>query len=112
MSDSTLARLMTTIETRRDEPSESSYTCKLLAAGTSKIGKKLVEEAAEAWEAAAETDRDGVDPLVYEAGDVLYHLLVLLASRGVSLAQVEAELARRFGVSGLDEKAARRQAKE
>ena len=59
-------------------------------------------------EAPGESGEEGRQHTIREAGDVLYHLLVLLACRGVSLAEVEAELARRFGVSGLEEKASRK----
>jgi phosphoribosyl-ATP pyrophosphohydrolase len=85
------------------EPSRS-YTSRLLAGGVEKIGGKVTEEAGELVQAAA---RESDDRVVSEAADLVYHVLVLLAARGVSLARVEDELARRFGVSGLDEKAAR-----
>jgi phosphoribosyl-ATP pyrophosphohydrolase len=96
-----------TILTRQAAPGEKSYTAQLLAGGIEKIGGKIIEEAAEVVEAAGEEDEAGRKHTIREAGDVLYHLLVLLACRGVSLAEVEAELARRFGVSGLEEKAKR-----
>ena len=104
-----LEQLMAVICQRRDQPSDKSYTCKLLAGGVAKIGAKVTEEAAEVVEAAAEPGDAGREHLVYEAADVVYHLFVLLAHRGVTLAEVEAELARRFGISGLEEKAARKQ---
>ncbi|TWT48613.1 phosphoribosyl-ATP diphosphatase [Botrimarina hoheduenensis] len=85
----------------------SSYTAKLLAAGVAKIGAKVTEEAAELVEAAAEPGTEGRTHFIYEAGDLLYHTLVLLRWRGVELAEVEAELARRFGVSGITEKESR-----
>lgn len=92
------------IASRKSDPSARSYTTKLLASGPAGAGTKVVEEADELVRAAAgETD----DRVVAEAADLVYHTLVLLACRDVSLARVEAELARRFGVSGLDEKAAR-----
>ncbi len=81
-----------------------SYTTKLLAGGPAAAGAKVSEEAAEFVQAACgETD----ERVVSEAADLIYHTLVLLACRNVPLASVEDELARRFGVSGLDEKAAR-----
>lgn len=81
-----------------------SYTATLLAGGVNAAGAKVTEEAGELVRAAAgETD----ERVVSEAADLVYHVLVLLACRDISLEQVEAELARRFGVSGLDEKAAR-----
>jgi phosphoribosyl-ATP pyrophosphohydrolase len=98
---------MTVIEDRKAQPSEKSYTSKLLAAGVARIGEKIVEEAAEVVEAAGEAGEEGRQHLVREAGDLLYHLLVILACRDVRLPDVEAELARRFGISGLEEKANR-----
>ncbi|WP_425400585.1 phosphoribosyl-ATP diphosphatase [Aeoliella sp.] len=88
---------------------DSSYTAKLLAGGVEKIGKKIVEEAAEVVEAAGEPDEAGRQHTIAEAGDVLYHLMVLMAHRQIKLAEVESELARRFGMSGLEEKASRPQ---
>lgn len=104
-----LARLMAVIRQRKSQPSEKSYTCRLLAGGTEKIGAKISEEAAEVVEAAGEAGEEGRLHLVREAGDLLYHLLVMLAHRDIGLNEVEAELARRFGISGLDEKASRGQ---
>lgn len=88
---------------------DKSYTAKLLAGGIAKIGPKVTEEAAEVVEAAAEPDEAGREHTIREAADVVYHLMVLLAVRGVKLDEVEAELARRFGMSGLEEKASRGQ---
>jgi phosphoribosyl-ATP pyrophosphohydrolase len=107
--NSVLDRLMAVIEDRKANPPAKSYTTSLLAGGVDKIGGKLLEEADELVEAAhtADAGQPEREHMIYEAGDVLYHLLVLLAYRDVRLAEVEAELARRFGVSGLDEKASR-----
>jgi phosphoribosyl-ATP pyrophosphohydrolase len=92
------------IASRKADPSTRSYTTKLLTGGPEAAGAKVTEEAGELVRAAAaETD----DRVVSEAADLLYHTLVLLACRDVPLARVEEELARRFGVSGLEEKAAR-----
>ena len=102
-----LDALEATIQSRKSNPSEKSYTSKLLAGGVEKIGGKIIEEAAELVEAAGEADEEGRQHTVYEAGDLLYHTLVLLAARGIPLSEVEAERARRFGVSGLEEKASR-----
>jgi phosphoribosyl-ATP pyrophosphohydrolase len=103
----TMADLMATIEDRRANPPAKSYTTTLFAGGVPKIGAKITEEAAEVVEAAGEPDEAGRQHLIREAGDLIYHLFVMLAHRGVKLAEVEAELARRSGVSGLDEKASR-----
>ena len=86
-----------------------SYVATLLAGGVGVIGAKVVEEAAEVVEAAGETGDDGRSHLVREAADLVFHTLVLLAHREVGWAEVEAELARRFGVGGHVEKAARTQ---
>ena len=102
-----LARLMATIESRKQNPSEKSYTSQLLTGGTGRIGSKITEEAAEVVEAAGESGDAGRLHLVREAADLVYHLLVMLAHCDSSLADVEAELARRFGISGLEEKASR-----
>ncbi len=103
-----LQQLWTVILDRQSRPSEKSYTASLLAGGVEKIGRKIVEEAAEVVEAAGEPDDIGRQHLVREAADLIYHLFVMLASRGADLAEVEAELARRFGMSGLEEKASRK----
>jgi phosphoribosyl-ATP pyrophosphohydrolase len=109
MSDapSIFARLMAVIELRRDRPPEKSYTTTLLAGGVDKIGGKIREEADEVVAAAGEPADAGRDHTVREAADLVYHLFVLLAHRRVRLADLEAELERRFGTSGLDEKASR-----
>lgn len=101
-------QLEATIEARKAAGDDSSsYTAKLLAGGVEKIGKKVIEEAAEVVEAAGESGDAGRQHTIAEAGDVLYHLMVLMAARNISLSDVESELARRFGMSGLEEKASR-----
>ncbi len=99
-----LDRLAATIEARRSADPKSSWTAQLLAQGPEKTAEKFGEEAGEAIAEAIKGDRAA---LTREAADVLYHLLVMLAARDVTLAEVLAELARREGISGLDEKAAR-----
>ncbi|HEY2893505.1 MAG TPA: phosphoribosyl-ATP diphosphatase [Pirellulales bacterium] len=101
------ARLMAVIEDRRANPSEKSYTNRLLEGGVSKIGAKISEEAAEVVEAAGEPGEPGRAHTIREAADVLYHLFVLLAARRITIEELENELAGRFGISGLDEKASR-----
>ena len=100
----TLDRLAATIEARRSADPESSWTAKLLAKGPEKCAEKFGEEAIEAIIEAVKGDRMR---LTSEAADVLYHLLIMLAARDVTLAQVLAELDRRHGTSGLKEKASR-----
>lgn len=104
---STLHRLMALIAQRKAQMPERSYTTKLLAGGVPKIGAKVTEEAGEVVAAAGEPGPAGQQHLVREVADLFFHTLVLLACRDVSLADVEAELARREGISGLDEKASR-----
>jgi len=84
---------------------DASYTRKLLDRGVAHCAKKLGEEAVEAVLAAAVEDRDRV---IAESADLIYHLLVVLKARGISLAEVEAELATRVKTSGLEEKASRK----
>ncbi|RNJ62265.1 MAG: phosphoribosyl-ATP diphosphatase [Porphyrobacter sp. IPPAS B-1204] len=103
MSD-TLTRLEATIAQRLLASPDESYVAKLHAKGLKKIAQKLGEEATEAVIAALAGDEA---ELVGEAADVLFHLIVLLAEKGVTLEQVFAELDRREGVSGLAEKASR-----
>lgn len=100
----TLARLEQTILERRAGSPETSYVASLAARGLPVIARKLGEEAVEAVIAALTDNRA---ELVGEAADVLFHLLVLLAEKGIGLAEVLAELERREGTSGLAEKASR-----
>jgi phosphoribosyl-ATP pyrophosphohydrolase len=106
MSD-VLHQLMAVLEERKTNPPPNSYTARLYQGGVSKIGRKIEEESREVIEAASEPGEQGRRHLIYESSDLLYHLLVMLAYKGVKLDEVEAEIARRFGQSGLDEKAAR-----
>ena len=99
-----LHTLAATIEARKGASPETSWTAKLLSKGHEKCAEKFGEEAVEAIIEAVKGDRA---KLTAEAADVLYHLLVMLAARDVTLADVEAELARREHQSGLAEKAAR-----
>src|SRR5471032_569886 len=105
MSRFTLYDLATTIDARAAATGEGSYTRNLLDKGAEHCAKKFGEEAVETVIAAVENDRNH---LIAESGDLLFHLLVLLKSRGVSLEDVEAELARRTSISGLEEKSARK----
>ena len=112
MSNSTqiLTELMAVIEDRKANPPARSYTTSLFAAGVEKIGAKIMEEAREVVAAAGQADTDvSREHLIHELADLIYHLFVMLGHRDVSLTEVKSELARRFGISGLDEKASRRQ---
>ena len=107
MSDDTLLRLSAIIEARRTETASRSYTRELLDGGPQRCAKKLGEEATETIIAALGNDKHA---LTCEAADLLYHLLVLLASKRIALAEVLGELTARMGTSGLAEKAARSKA--
>ena len=102
-----LRELMSVIQDRRQNPSDKSYTSKLFTKGLPKIGEKVLEEAAEVVEAAGEAGEEGRQHTLYEAADVMYHLFVLASYRDIALEEIEDELARRFGISGLEEKASR-----
>jgi phosphoribosyl-ATP pyrophosphohydrolase len=104
-----LAQLWATIESRKaDESATKSYTRQLLGSPP-KIRRKIIEEAYEVNEAhqALTEGQDSKDHLAHEAADLLYHLLVLLESREVAIADVLAVLEARMGTSGLKEKADR-----
>lgn len=105
MSNDILERLAATIRARRTATG-SSYTRQLLDAGLAGCAKKLGEEAIETVIAATS---ESEDKLKEEAADLLYHLLVLLESRSVSLEDVLSVLERRSGTSGLEEKSSRTQ---
>lgn len=103
MSDA-LNRLAAVIEARKTAGASDSYVAGLLDRGMNAILKKVGEEAAETI-IAAKDDDDA--QLVHETADLWFHTLVMLAARGLGPADVLAELERRFGMSGLEEKAAR-----
>lgn len=100
----TLHSLAATIAARRSADPDTSWTAKLLAQGPEKCAEKFGEEAIEAIIEAVKGDKAA---LTSEAADVLYHLLVMLAARDITLADVEAELDRRVATSGITEKANR-----
>lgn len=99
-----LERLWATIANRADADPASSHTAAMLAKGPGKCAEKFGEEAVEAIVAAASGDAAG---LTHEAADVLYHLQVMLRAAGVQWSAVLAELERREGRSGIEEKASR-----
>ncbi|HDP88741.1 MAG TPA: phosphoribosyl-ATP diphosphatase [Thioalkalivibrio sp.] len=99
-----LDRLAAVLEARKQADPDSSYVAKLYARGLDAILKKIGEEATETVMAA----KDGqADKIVYEVADLWFHTLVLLAQQGLGPREVLAELDRRFGLSGLEEKAQR-----
>lgn len=103
-STTILQRLAETIEMRRHADPAKSYVAKLLLGGQDKILKKIAEEAAETIMASKDGNRDQI---VYETADLLFHCLVMLAHHGIPFDAILQELARREGISGIDEKASR-----
>ena len=101
----TLEELEQIVAARASASPDESWTAKLLAKGPAKVAEKFGEEAIEAIIEAVKGDPER---LTSEAADVLFHLLVMLRSRGVALSDVMAELAQRQRQSGLAEKAARK----
>jgi len=99
-----LDRLFEIVRRRREERPENSYVVSLLDGGWPAMAAKVREEAEEVVVAARD---DGDAALTHEVADLLFHVWVLLAARGVEPGTVYAELGRRFGVGGLEEKAAR-----
>ena len=105
MSRFTIHDLARIVDARAASGGEASYTRKLLDRGPEHCARKFGEEAVETVIAGVGNNRDH---LIAESADLLFHLLVLLKSRGVELAEVEATLAQRTGMSGIEEKAARK----
>ncbi len=101
-----LAQLTEILEQRKGAAPDSSYVASLYNKGLDAILKKVGEEATETVMAAKDGD---AEKLVYEVADLWFHTLILLADQNLSADDVLEELARRFGVSGHDEKAARKQ---
>ena len=104
MSEQVLIQLAKVLEERKGAAADSSYVAKLYAGGDDTILKKVGEEAVETILAAKGDDKDH---LVYETADLWFHTMVMLANKGLSPQDVLNELGRRFGLSGLDEKASR-----
>ncbi|MCH7880627.1 MAG: phosphoribosyl-ATP diphosphatase [Proteobacteria bacterium] len=104
MSDDILARLMAVLESRKDADPKTSYVASLYDEGLDAILKKIGEESIETIIAAKSGDKQQI---VYETADMWFHSLVLLAQQNLTAQQVLDELDRRFGLSGIDEKAAR-----
>lgn len=104
MSD-VLQQLAQVLEQRKLEPSDKSYVASLYAKGLDTILKKIGEEAAETIIAGKGGDKQQI---IYETADLWFHCMVLLASQDLSPDDVLAELQRRFGLSGLDEKSQRK----
>lgn len=103
--ESVLPELFEVLEARKNAEPGSSYVASLYSKGRAKILEKVAEESAELIEAAEEKGRDQV---VYELADLWFHTMVLLANEGISIGEVTAEFDRRFGTSGITEKASRK----
>ena len=104
MSDDIIERLMKVLESRKDAEPGESYVASLYHDGLDSILKKIGEESTETIIAAKAGDKDQI---VYETADLWFHCLVLLAQQNIDVRQVLDELDRRFGISGIEEKAAR-----
>lgn len=105
VTDPILTALAEVLEARKTAPADSSYVAGLYAKGLDAILKKIGEEATETVMAAKDGDKDKI---IYETADLWFHTLILLAHQGLSPDAVLQELGRRFGVSGLEEKASRK----
>ncbi|MCA3222166.1 MAG: phosphoribosyl-ATP diphosphatase [Burkholderiales bacterium] len=109
MSDDILHRLAQVIESRKAGDADQSYVARLFAKGPDAVCKKVGEEATEAVMAAKDAEHGGPrEPLVAEVADLWFHCMILLAQFGLKPADVLAELARRAGTSGIEEKALRK----
>ena len=105
MSDDILARLMAVLESRKSADPDSSYVAGLYDKGLDSILKKIGEESTETIIAAKSGNNEQI---IYETADLWFHCLVMLAQQNLDVESVLKELDRRFGVSGVDEKAARK----
>ncbi len=109
---SILNALSNVIAERKANPGgERSYVASLLQKGPDAIAAKITEEAGEVIEAAGEPGEEGRTHLVKEVADLVFHALVMLGYRDIPWSEVEAELTRRFGTSGIAEKESRGQSK-
>ena len=105
LTDDTLSQLAAVLESRKTESADSSYVAKLYSKGLDSILKKIAEEATETVMAAKDGNKDHI---VYEVADLWFHSMILLAQQNLHPNDVLAELERRFGTSGLVEKASRK----
>ena len=103
-TDQVLLALQEVLEQRKSADADSSYVASLYAGGVNKILEKVGEEATETILAAKDGNKQEI---IGETADLWFHTMVMLADQGLSVADIVDELARRFGLSGLDEKASR-----
>lgn len=104
-TNDTLDRLYKVVEQRKSADPKESYVAKRLKQGTAKIAQKLGEEAVETVIAAMQNDKKEI---INESADLIFHWLLLLVDRGVTLEEVMAEITRRENTSGIDEKKRRK----
>ena len=104
MGTDIFSELFEVIEARKMASPESSYVAKLMLKGVEKINSKIIEEAAEVCEAALESDKKH---LIHEICDLMFHGFVLASYKDISIDEIKSEFTRRFGTSGLVEKAGR-----
>jgi len=107
--DQILSTLEKLLEQRKSATADNSYVASLYNQGTDKILDKISEESAEVIKAAKEESKDKI---IHEVADLWFHTLVLLRHKNISIKEIEAELIRRFGVSGHTEKTARNKLNE
>jgi len=112
MADSSILSELSGVlaERKANPPAKPSYVVSLLRAGGTRISAKILEEAGEGIEAGDEAGAEGAEHLVKEAADLVFHTMVLLTHRDISWSAVEAELGRRFGIGGIEEKQSRKPA--
>jgi len=103
--DNTLLALEKILEERKSSSEDKSYVASLYSQGTHKILEKINEESGEVIKAVKE---EGREEIIHEVADLWFHLLVLLRHENIKIDEVELELARRFGISGYEEKASRK----
>jgi len=104
MEEDIFYRLFKVLEERKNASPDTSYVARLINKGTVKINSKIVEESIEVCQAALEDDREH---LVYEICDLLFHTFVMASYREITIDDIKKEFERRFGTSGLEEKAGR-----
>ncbi len=109
MNDDIFAQLESVIEQRMQQSPDSSYVAKLNHKGLESILKKIGEESTEVVMAAKDDEyQEDKNAIIYESCDLIFHLMVLLANKGIKMDDIRVELQRRFGVSGIVEKANRK----
>lgn len=109
MSEDILSRIDDILEIRKRSSAGKSYTKGLFDKGINEILSKIQEESEELIQAAASNDSDNRNKIIYETADLWFHVMVLLSNEDIKSKEVLQELEKRFGLSGLDEKASRKE---